>query len=73
MMNDKYLIYISIHQITNNCPWTLSGESIRGHCQGKVSPDTARVKGPRTVCGFVDGARNALSNLVTKIQAWHKV
>ena len=52
-MNDKYLNYISLQQITKywgKCPRTLfSGESVRGHFfQGNVSADT--------VSGFLDGA-----------------
>ena len=37
-MNDKYLNYISLQQITKYCPRTLSVESVRGHFfQKKVS------------------------------------
>ena len=61
MMNDKYLNYISLQQITKYCPWTISGESVRRHFfQGKVSADTFSWKCPRTLCrlsGFLDGAR----------------
>ena len=66
-MNDKYLNYISLRQITKYCPRTLfQGKCPRTLFQGKVSADTFFMEecpwtlplnvSAETVSGFLDGA-----------------